>query len=124
MTETNNTWVAYGDVNPLEHGGVWTRQDDDFINCFKVVTVDLIQDQNHDDFSAYEYQLTETYIDITDTWINWEGVNDCMGEDIEDRKAQNVVSYYGAYHSNGTIEVITGEKNVINWLYDRGIEVK
>ena len=81
-----NKWESYGDVNPLEHGGVWVRQDKDDKNCFTVITLDLYDEEDG------TYQFTNSYIDITDSWIDWEAVSGFAGENRQ-KYASDVVSY-------------------------------
>lgn len=88
-------WENYGDVNPVEHGGLWISKDPDTKSSYYLV--------EFNPFDGGGYRIGDAYIDLTDSWISWEDVEsyvDNMETDIE--KVIGIHSYYGAEHSGGT----------------------
>ena len=111
-----NQWTAYGDVNPIEHGGVWMRQDTE--TCYQVVTV-----KPYDDIES-QWLVTDSYIDMSDSWIDRLRVASYVGCHRDDITAMDVVSYYGEYHCNGSMDKLYSRQDVKKWIRSHGIKVR
>jgi hypothetical protein len=67
--ETNNnaTWENYGDVDPIEHGGIFVKPDEVMVGCYYIEKVDKIPDND-------KYLISSLYVDVNDSWINKDEV--------------------------------------------------
>lgn len=103
-----NEWVNYGDVNPVEHGAVFVKRDSEVSGRqFYVVSVYR--------FDSSKWQLIDGYIDLDDTWIDWNAVKVTMGtsENADNESlAVDCMHYYGNNLSNGEVEIFESEKRV------------
>ena len=64
----------YGDVS-LEHGFILVIEDGE--KCYKILKTDF-------DFDSNQYLLFDLYVDISDSWIDWEDVQKCCDTDLSD----------------------------------------
>lgn len=111
-------WEAFGDVNPLDYGGIWVRKDSD--TNFQIVKIDPIEEDPDKGFI-----LSECYVDISDDWIDWSKVIKYADtpKNNKVRSAIDVVSYYGSYQCSGTEHNIETNELAISELLTYGIEV-
>lgn len=114
-------WTNYGDVNPIENGGIFTKEDsEEFPNCYYIVRVNIDEDKEETWF------LDDMYVDLNNTeWAEWDSVNsysdiDSNASDID--KVIALTSYYGSAEFGQTLS-IEGENEVIQKLKDFGIEI-
>lgn len=109
------SWENYGDVNPVEHGGVFVKHDKEIGGrCFYIVKLDSVDDGNGE-----QWHLINGYIDLDDDWIEWESVKSTMDiqENTDDESlAVDLIHYYGTHLSNGAWETHYSEKDVLNRL--------
>lgn len=87
-------WVNYGDVNPIPHGGLWIKQEENSPNEYRYVELELV---DHDG----NFEIYSGLVDLTDSWIDWDGVNkscDIHADTSDEHKVQSLLWYYG--HSN------------------------
>ena len=86
--KTVNNWNNHGDIN-LEHGAIFIKQDPDFSTCYNVL-------KNEYDHDGEQWILFDLYVDITDSWIEWDEVQSCCDTDLSNdiQKVTDVVSYY------------------------------
>lgn len=87
----NQKWQAYGDVNPIPHGGQWIRpQFEGSTTQFEVVTI-----QSSDDDECF--YVDSCSIDIEDSWIKWKDVTATMDTPENDPlwQALDAIKYYG-----------------------------
>ena len=122
MAKLNNEWVLIGDVNPIEHGGMYLQMqegDED-----RVRFVQLMQDNDG------TVIVHDGEVDLSDSWIEWTTVYGFYGwdeagydmsmKDIQPitpyQKAEAAVSYYGAYEFSAdtkTFDYIEDEDETI-----------
>lgn len=93
-------WVAYGDADPLAHGGTWVRQDEDFSTSFKIVVLTVSGESGEE-----RYYVNDGFVDLTDSWIDWHSVIDSelvLGS-VESNmtNAVDAVRYYGLIEFGG-----------------------
>ena len=128
MTTTNNehvnTWIHYGDVNPIAWGGEWLAQDQDTKTAYNLVKL-----TNLDSACGEPGFLIDTvYIDLED-WSE-EDINDILefiGGDEDTSPEQIVIGfmdYYGSYHLGGTSEEYATEEAAIEELLNHGIDIE
>lgn len=117
----NNEWENYGDINPIEHGGMFVKQDLEISGrYYYVVSLTHIGSEG-------KWLLIDGYIDLNDDWIEWDSVKKTMNtpKDADDRYlATDVMHYYGTHCSNGEEVLLESEKEVREWLKLRGINVE
>jgi hypothetical protein len=92
-------WENYGDMNPLDHGGFWIKRMEGVPTEFSIVTLDIMSDS-----APNKYLISTGYVDIEDSWIDWEGVRSTMdtregAEPIE--LARDVFEYHGSLNCGG-----------------------
>jgi len=73
---TNAQWKAYGDINPLDHGGIWVQKESE--SCYRIVK--FYPEESEENSS----QLMDLYVDITDSWIEKDSVMSYIGMTEED----------------------------------------
>lgn len=110
---------CYGDENVLEHGSVFVSEDVDYPGvCYRIVKV-IVDDG--------EYRVWDTYIDLSDDWIDWAGVESSMdiSRNDEDRAlvACEVFEYYGTGGTQVDESVFTDEAGLRAELALYGIEI-
>lgn len=127
MTTTNNeyvnTWINYGDMNPIAWGGMWLEQDTDNETAYNIVKL-----TNLDSACGEPGFLIDTaYIDIED--FSDSDINDVLsfiGEDEDTSPEQiaiGILDYYGSYHLGGTSEEYATEEAAIEELESHGITI-
>jgi hypothetical protein len=87
---TNKTWMALGDVNPMEHGGAWVKHDEG--TCFYVVTWHPSEDEEN------MGNFADSYVDLSDSWQDHEAVGswaDWQESTPDEIKSVDMVTYYG-----------------------------
>lgn len=84
-----NGYENFGDVS-LEHGIILVKKDT-MKDCYYILKTD------YDDDSE-TYLLFDLYVDISDSWIDWNDVKSCCDTDLSNdiQKAIDVVSYYSS----------------------------
>jgi hypothetical protein len=109
--EKQNNYENYGDVNPLEHGGIWVKQINE--NEYEVI-------KNIPETSEV-YDLS---IDITDSWIEKDSIMSFVGMSEEEFDpvwyAIGCTNYYSP-ENFGSIYKMESEKELIEFLNARGI---
>lgn len=115
----NVKWFNYGDVNPIEHGGMFVKADTDVIGrCFYVINVIPFEDD------VPKWMITNAYIDLNDDWIEWESIQETMDtpkDATDELYAVDVVQYYGNHA--GAEMLFEDEKDLINFLNENGVEI-
>lgn len=111
-----NNWIAYGDVNPLEHGGVWQQQDIDNEYYYSVVILQKYNDEE-------KWFLSCCEVNMKCGWINWDAITSYTGLSVEEIQAHDVVSYYGESQFDGDWQNWHSEHNVKVELSSYGIEI-
>lgn len=113
------SWKNYGDVNPVEHGGIFIKKDGtDFPRCYYVIT---IYKAPEDDV----WILSDMYVDLNDDWYDWDSVYIYASVSEDDSDIDKVIAltqYYGSVEF-GHDELIHGEENAIEFVKDLGISV-
>lgn len=116
------TWTNYGDVNPLEHGGLWIKKDTEIKSdtCYYVVKVDKVEDFEN------TWLYNEGYVDISDTWIKWEDIKnscDTPSDATDERKVIDAIWYYGLVEFGGMEELKEGRKAIREAINANGIVI-
>ena len=117
----NKVWENYGDVNPLEHGGLWIINDTNDNNSYYVVKVQKLEDEKN------TWLYDDCYVNVTESWIDWESVYDycdITGESSNIDKVVALVSYYSPLEFGSYTEKITGKRNIRKMINSRGIVIK
>jgi|SRR5699024_3130768 len=116
------TWLNMGDVNPLDWGSTFVSMDT-ICGCFFVLELEVIEGMK-------QYRLHESYVDITDSWIDWDSVYNCYGVEpnrvkfvTNYEKALFIVGYYGHHELGGYNHNVIGLSDVIEYLDDVGIRL-
>lgn len=113
------SWENYGDVNPIEHGGIFVKADEDFPKSFYIVEVVPVFD------SEETWQISDLYVDVDNDW-DWDSIYSYadLNDDSDDVwKAIALAQYYG-YIEFGSAKMVDSESEVINELKEFGIELK
>ncbi len=103
----------YGDINYMEHGGVFIKQLND--EDYYIVSIKFLDDTNN-------YLLQNAIISINDTWIDKSAILSFMGMKEKEYNTNTrlyvlgVTEYYGFYHCNGSSEIVTGIKKAYSEL--------
>jgi len=107
-------WVNYGDVNYMEHGGIFVKKDTkDFPRCFYVVC--LFQDQDVED----TWVIQDLYINLENVdWVNWEDIYAFteLNETATDVERVIALIDYYAPENFGDICMVKGRKDVTETL--------
>jgi hypothetical protein len=112
----NEKFENYGDINPLQHGGIFIKQIGE--TEYHIVTNDILEDME-----GYSI-VGSSIIDITDSWIDIDGVKNSCGITVNNKQlTSDILWYYGHYHCNGEQETIKNEE-VIEYLKKYGIEIE
>lgn len=93
-------WIAYGDADPLRHGGIWLRQDEDYDRAFQIVVLTVFGDEDEE-----TYNVNDGLIDLTDSWIDWRSVIDYAlpaNRDEDEHRALAALNYYGLIEFGGS----------------------
>lgn len=102
-------WTNYGDANPLEWGGLWIDKDTDREHCYRAIMLDVMDDG---------YLFNDCYVDVTESWINWEEVLSYVGESSLKTEVDKVIallSYYSVLNF-GSYERVLSEEEVLKEL--------
>jgi len=115
------SWENYGDVNPLEHGGLFIRKDPDFKDCYYVIEVYMTDDEE-------SWLMGDCYVDISDDWIDWKGALGYTGDDPSEAtdidRVIGAYSYYGAENFGGSYSKWNDKDQLIEVLEVHGIEIE
>lgn len=116
VCKADAVWQSQADVNFVEYGGTFVRRDG--WDCYEVIVLENMA--QHD--SAFEdadrkYYLAEAYVDLEDSWIDYESVGECYGIAVDrlsdeydpEELAYACVGYYGAHEFGGCERI---EKNL------------
>jgi hypothetical protein len=85
LATMEKNWTNYGDVNPIEHGGVFVMQEDG--TTFRIVKLQFVDDEGKN-------LLTDLHVDVSDTWIEKEAVGNFadLNEASEDYNVQLAIA--------------------------------
>lgn len=111
----------FGDVNPIQHGGLWIAKDETRENAYYVLRNTPIEDR-----AEYGKQIfDDMYVELDDTWIDWEDVRSTYGTDMENEieKIISVVGYYSSDNFGSRPETLTTIELVKMLRSDYGVEV-
>lgn len=109
-------WTNYGDVDWLLQGGKFVKQDTD--TCYFVVEVHFSPEDN----AKSPFVVHDCYVDLTDTWIDWESVESFA--DVTNNpeiKCLNALSYYGSSNFGDDKNERYTEDELIEFLINMGI---
>jgi len=128
MTENEYLeWNNYGDINPIEHGGIFIKKsyDDPGDNSYDVVTINRVSnaDQTLDENM---WVLSNMHFDMDNLdWVDWKAVCDSTEIGKDNREIDQIIAlwYYYGTDEFGVTEVIEGEKNVIKELATFDIQI-
>ena len=67
----NTNWKNFGDVNPLDHGGIWVQKESE--TCYRIVK--FYPEESEENPSQFQ----SLYVDISEKWIEKESVMDYIG---------------------------------------------
>ena len=121
--ELNSDYISLGDCSLTEPCNFIKRNNYDTFYDFTVI-------QTNFDCDSETFLITESNIDITDSWIDIEGIKETCDidrsqfmttEDYEISLANDIVFYHGAYHCNGTIINDLSELDMTRILIDMKI---
>lgn len=114
-----NNWTNYGDINPLDHNGIWIKQDYD--TNYNVVKVTNLEES----CSGEGFYIEDIYIDINDTWIDLEAVKACSGvsEDNNNMLAVAIADYYGGYNCGGSCYTLDTKDETLQFLNNYNISI-
>jgi hypothetical protein len=123
MTEQLMTWTNYGDVNPIEHGGMFVSKDKDSSSERQFYVIQVIP-------NGYEgeekWLVYDGLIDLEDSWIEWDAIKETMdtpeGSDDE-YLATDVMHYYGV-HTGCSVINFYNRKELVEYLQNNGVEVE
>jgi len=115
--ENNTQWKAYGDINPLDHGGVWVMSDEEkngtaFKGCYYLKK-----------FIPETMEIINAWVDIKDDWMDKKAVQEFAGSEGEEgqeaneRYAIDCLEYHG-YHE------LQGESTTYNTMEEVEEELK
>jgi hypothetical protein len=118
-------YVNYGDVNPVEHGGLFIALDEEVGegNCFYVVEINKFDDIDD------SWLFQDSYIDLNDVSEQQykeasDGIDFAEDETDSARRVSYLVSYFGHNtFSDGHEQVIKGEEDLKEELLSYGIIV-
>jgi hypothetical protein len=114
-------WENYGDVNPIEHGGIWIKPDvPTFPGCFYLVKNIPLDD-------TYGWFVQDGYIDLNDDWIEWDSVFSYAGIDWTapaEIRAIAAFDYYGPLEFSGESKLVYNDKDLQAELEEWEIEVE
>ena len=114
-------WENYGDINPIEHGGVFVKKDVHNGREYMVIHLTPFYDDGE------KWLIIDAYVDLNDDWIDWDDVKSTMGtpDNADDKYlATDVVHYYGTHCSNGEQLILESEEEVLKWLSNVGINAE
>ena len=122
MESTELNWEAYGDVNPIEHGGVWALNQKDRDNAFFLVELVNMEEA----CGEPGFLISSCYVDLEDSWIEMDRVKSFIGAD-EDTSAITlaigVLAYYGPEHCGGEAIYTQTEEGAIAEVESHGIDL-
>lgn len=101
----------YGDVNWLEHGGI-------FVEVTNITEVNIITVNKEEEG---KWRIANVMVDIADEWINWQQVNEYGGLNEDSPmidKAIIVLSYYGTLEFGDEGTIFTNEEEVKDYIAD------
>jgi hypothetical protein len=121
MAEQLMVWENYGDINPLDHGGLFISKDNDSFSDRQFYVIQVI---------PYPYReawlIQDGLIDLDDDWIEWDSVKETMGtpEDASDEHLATEVMYYYGSHTGCREFDIEDRAELIEYLQNNGIEIE
>jgi hypothetical protein len=117
MIKSINSWVNYGDVNPLVYGGIWIKKFSS--NEFYIV-------RNFNDNDCSIIYCDSLMIDITESWIEKERVMNYIGMTYHDfdsiQFAIGCIEYY-SYENFGNRYKLNSQDELIEELKQHDIEI-
>lgn len=120
MTNKEVNWVNYGDVNPLEHGGIWVRKDADIEGAYYIV-------KNVYRPVAELYEVYDLWVETGEEWQEKNLVMDYIGmtEDTfnEIHYAIALTDYYN-FLNFGEVLSFKGIIELGDYLIGIGIEIE
>lgn len=113
-----NEWVNYGDVNPIEHGGIFVKKDGD-------TTYRIVRNMfDHDEGKNIVYDM---YVDISEDWIERESVlkfSDLKEDSDEVWFAIACTEYYSCINFDCIDYVLVTLEDTAKYLATFGIHVE
>jgi hypothetical protein len=110
-SENIGKWKNFGDVNFLDGGCVVADVSSDYNpGTYHIIRCDFVWDMGDD---PAHYQVSDTIIDINDSWIDEYRVSsfaDCNKETEPEWFARAVLDYYGAYNCGGEDYMMTAQE--------------
>ncbi|QIA28652.1 hypothetical protein [Phage f2b1] len=124
MESMELTWKAYGDVNPIEHGGEWVLPNKDADTDFFIVRIINL------DSACGEpgFLVEDIHIDIND--YNEEDIEDVKSFIGADDTTENAVialgflQYYGPEHLGGTSVKRDTEEEARAEVESHGVDIE
>lgn len=119
MGSNGAEWINYEDINPIENGGIFVQQDG--ATSFKIIKLFF-------DDSIGKNVLWDMYVDVSDTWIDRNAVNE-YGDlqqdaaDYDTRLAIECTSYYAPDNFGCTENVFLDLEETAEYLSQYGIQV-
>ena len=113
-------WINYGDVNPIEHGGLWIMHDRG--NTYRVVELYKVPKEVMENFHA----LADLYVDLDADWVDWPDVAACSDIDLDTCSDIDKVIALVQFYSNLEFgeQYFINSDNIIEELKKYDIEIK
>lgn len=116
-------WTNYGDVNPIEHGGMFVKYDEEIggRNYYVIQLTPL------EDVDTEKWAVIDGYVDLDDDWIEWKDVQSTVNTPKatnDEYLATDVMLYYGTNLSNGEMPILNSREEVEQFLKDREIGIE
>jgi len=91
-------WLNYGDVS-LIHGVILINKESE--NCFRVIKTDY-------DCDGEQHILYDLFVDISDSWIDWNGIKESCDTDLSDEYQKVVdLTWYVSFENFGSMEYMS-----------------
>ncbi|AHZ09696.1 hypothetical protein FP74_gp100 [Bacillus phage CAM003] len=119
----NDAWENHGDADALDQGGIFIRPDEEQRHCYYVVKVDNLEYVTNED----KIRITDMYVDISDDWFDWAGIEAYSGTEESDddiEKVLAVVDYHGAENFNPDMKDFEDKADAIEYLANMGIAIE
>lgn len=116
----DTSWINTGDLDFMAYGSLFIKRDSDLPldKCYHIVN--LINMPWSCGIDGYMIEIG--YVDINDSWIDWEAVDSsCDITDDDCVKVSNLLSYYGITEFGGETYKYDEELEVLEHLAGLGI---
>jgi hypothetical protein len=112
-----NKWENYGDVNPIQHGGVFVQKDILGIKQFYFLSVQPMDEGG--------FMVIDGYIDLDEEWLELDKIMEsCSVTDDKMRLVSDCVWYWGNHMSNGEYDILDNEEEVEQLLKLKNIPLE